>query len=620
MSNKSILEALADVQRKVNEQRMKNAEANWNAIQETNTRGGGKQSQEKPLFTLGKSGLDPADQKTYGGTSSSPEAQNSNPGAGFVRSGFYRAGETPTGPELRPGRNQVEPGSNQAGALADKNRMPAATAIAAKPSPFEKPAERKDMPGASAGVRNEPSADSLYKTPGSSANDPSKAAPTPTAPPKAVAPAPTPTAPPKAVAPAPAPRPAPAKQAQSTPVAAAPAKPDYGYAAPGSSEDTAANFFSSAAKQQKAETGQKAPNDFSSEEESGGKTKGKKSMKESALINAALGLIGQENMFEAAKRMKGTCSSCGKMPCQCSGDVKEELKGNQKKIDANHNGKVDAQDFKILRGKKKMEEESSSDPDMAAPRPGGEKKKGDIEFKPQEAPKSPIAPPKDAPMPPKKPAGLKEAQTSVPSAGTRPIKPEEPKKDFGTVTGGPKGVGNPEVDSNGWPKGTGSWASEEESGGKTKKKSMKEDIDFSEAELAHIASIMETDAPAKAPVDGNKNFKVNAKGNEVGTGPTAGDLSDETIIDEARGRPKGSSKADVNPNTDQGRDPRQHIQVIAGQAAAGRVMDFKHENGEVSKISPGMGRRITAHLGSLKPAEKQTAVLKMHKHAEGLKV
>ena len=49
-------------------------------------------------------------------------------------------------------------------------------------------------------------------------------------------------------------------------------------------------------------------------------------------------------------------------------------------------------------------------------------------------------------------------------------------------------------------------------------------------------------------------------------------------------------------------------------------MDFKHENGEVSKISPGMGRKIISHLGNLKPAEKQTAVLKMHKHAEGLKV
>jgi hypothetical protein len=38
--------------------------------------------------------------------------------------------------------------------------------------------------------------------------------------------------------------------------------------------------------------------------------------------------------------------------------VKEELKGSQHKIDANKNGKVDAHDFKLLRGKKKVAEEA----------------------------------------------------------------------------------------------------------------------------------------------------------------------------------------------------------------------------------------------------------------------
>lgn len=33
-------------------------------------------------------------------------------------------------------------------------------------------------------------------------------------------------------------------------------------------------------------------------------------------------------------------------------EVDEELKGGQKKLDKNHNGKIDAQDFKILKGKK----------------------------------------------------------------------------------------------------------------------------------------------------------------------------------------------------------------------------------------------------------------------------
>jgi len=37
--------------------------------------------------------------------------------------------------------------------------------------------------------------------------------------------------------------------------------------------------------------------------------------------------------------------------------VEEELKGNQGEIDANNNGKVDREDFKILRGKKKVKEE-----------------------------------------------------------------------------------------------------------------------------------------------------------------------------------------------------------------------------------------------------------------------
>lgn len=35
------------------------------------------------------------------------------------------------------------------------------------------------------------------------------------------------------------------------------------------------------------------------------------------------------------------------------GKVSEELKGNQKKLDKNHNGKIDGQDFKILKGQKK---------------------------------------------------------------------------------------------------------------------------------------------------------------------------------------------------------------------------------------------------------------------------
>jgi hypothetical protein len=54
-----------------------------------------------------------------------------------------------------------------------------------------------------------------------------------------------------------------------------------------------------------------------------------------------------KNIIEA-KKMKDVCPKCGKSPCKCE-EMDEELKGNQKKLDKNHNGKLDAQDFKMLR-------------------------------------------------------------------------------------------------------------------------------------------------------------------------------------------------------------------------------------------------------------------------------
>jgi hypothetical protein len=45
------------------------------------------------------------------------------------------------------------------------------------------------------------------------------------------------------------------------------------------------------------------------------------------------------------------------LPADLIATVAEALKGNQKKIDKNHNGKIDGQDFNLLRGKKKVEEE-----------------------------------------------------------------------------------------------------------------------------------------------------------------------------------------------------------------------------------------------------------------------
>ena len=77
-------------------------------------------------------------------------------------------------------------------------------------------------------------------------------------------------------------------------------------------------------------------------------------------------------------KMKTMCPSCKKSPCECVKEEKscgcggnckcstnEELKGKQKKLDKNHNGKLDSQDFKILRGKKMKEEVKLSAEELA---------------------------------------------------------------------------------------------------------------------------------------------------------------------------------------------------------------------------------------------------------------
>ncbi len=54
------------------------------------------------------------------------------------------------------------------------------------------------------------------------------------------------------------------------------------------------------------------------------------------------------------KALKSVAEAAAKVMAETS----HELKGNQHKIDANKNGKIDAHDFKLLRGKKDMKEES----------------------------------------------------------------------------------------------------------------------------------------------------------------------------------------------------------------------------------------------------------------------
>jgi len=77
--------------------------------------------------------------------------------------------------------------------------------------------------------------------------------------------------------------------------------------------------------------------------------------------------------------------------------------------------------------------------------------------------------------------------------------------------------------------------------------------------------------------------------------------------------------ASINMKEESEIDPRKHIQVEAGRAAAGTPVKFEHLNGKTSNITPGMGRAIVAHLNSLKPAERQAKVKAMHASPEGLK-
>ena len=46
------------------------------------------------------------------------------------------------------------------------------------------------------------------------------------------------------------------------------------------------------------------------------------------------------------------CSKCGMKKCECKDKKHGNLKGNQTKLDANKNGKIDKEDFKLLKNKK----------------------------------------------------------------------------------------------------------------------------------------------------------------------------------------------------------------------------------------------------------------------------
>lgn len=71
------------------------------------------------------------------------------------------------------------------------------------------------------------------------------------------------------------------------------------------------------------------------------------------IMNTKIADVLASNKEEVAKSMFNTeeCADCE------SEEVDEALKGNQHKIDANKNGKVDAHDFKLIRGKKGVKKE-----------------------------------------------------------------------------------------------------------------------------------------------------------------------------------------------------------------------------------------------------------------------
>ena len=71
------------------------------------------------------------------------------------------------------------------------------------------------------------------------------------------------------------------------------------------------------------------------------------------IMNTKIADVLASNKEEVAKSMFNTneCADCE------SEEVDEALQGNQHKIDANKNGKVDAHDFKLIRGKKGVKKE-----------------------------------------------------------------------------------------------------------------------------------------------------------------------------------------------------------------------------------------------------------------------
>jgi hypothetical protein len=141
---------------------------------------------------------------------------------------------------------------------------------------------------------------------------------------------------------------------------------------------------------------------------------------------------------------------------------------------------------------------------------------------------------------------------------------------------------------------------------------------FSEAELEHINSFFLEASVAPVDPETTEANPTSEKMSQKDLTVTA-ESGKKKVKEEVEQIEEGRPKKNPTPETTE-RDPRKHIQVEAGRAAAGNVVDFTHNDGSKSKITPAMGRKITSHLQGLKPADRQAAVNKMHDSAEGLKV
>ena len=341
------------------------------------------------------------------------------------------------------------------------------------------------------------------------------------------------------------------------------------------------------------------------EYESGGKKK-KMSEDTNPLIAAFLDLQAKnpENMFVEAKKAKKDHDRDGKIESE-----KDEVWGSR---------------FRAAKAAGKMEE-ANMDPVVTGSSSVTKDPKKYVDPSTPKVPYSELPKPGNA-------AGdvLSKAKNALDKTGVK----EEVEIEEGRTTGNRSYKGSPDrkrkavqmalgrkhKDHPDWNERTSPQYSALKLGRQLQKQGVKEEeeVIFSQEEIDHINSFFleASVAPTRPEVAiGADSTSEKMSQNDVTATAESGKKLRKEEVELEEGRPK---KNPTPETTD--RDPRQHIQVAAGRAAGGNVIDFHHNDGSKSKITPAMGRKITSHLNGLKPADRQAAVNKMHDSAEGLKV